>query len=124
MAWGARNLISTQVVTSPLLSEVGLTHVQDVADPRVGRVPQRLVPRRRREGRRHRATEVRVPERMHEGAKLAVDVAVREEGRIIEIVVRLREVVEHGAGLVRRRAVRAAGLDHGDDAYVQRLDRI
>jgi hypothetical protein len=54
----------------------------------------------------------------------AVDVAVREEGRIIEIVVRLREVVEHGAGLVRRRAVRAAGLDHGDDAYVQRLDRI
>ena len=83
MAWGARNLISTQVVTAPLLPEVGLAHVQDVADPRVGRVPQSLVPRRRREGRRHRATEVRVPERVHEGAELSVDVAVREEGRII-----------------------------------------
>ena len=73
MAWGARNLISTQVVTAPLLPEVGLAHVQDVADPRVGRVPQSLVPRRCREGRRHRAMEARVPERMHEGAELAVD---------------------------------------------------
>ena len=61
---------------------------------------------------------------MHEGAKLSVDVAVREEGRVIQVVVRLREVVEHGAGLVRRRAVRAAGLDHVYDAYVQSLDRI
>ena len=82
-AWGARNLISTQVVTAPLLPEVGFRNVQDVADPRVGRVPQRLVPRRRREGRRHGPTEARVPERVHEGAELSVDVAVREEGRIV-----------------------------------------
>jgi hypothetical protein len=53
-----------------------------------------------------------------------MDVAVREEGRVVQVVVVLREVVEHGAGLVRRRTVRAAGLDHGDDADVQRLDRI
>ena len=54
----------------------------------------------------------------------AVDVAVREEGRVVQVVVRLREVVEHGAGLVRRRAARAAGLDHVHYSYVQRLDRI